>query len=59
MTNIVTDKIYAFLSNDALKDPWIFAFFVIGVMALEGVLLGVLAECLFRILGIEIKKMEH
>ncbi len=59
MTNIVTDKIYTFLSHDALKDPWIFAFLVIGVMVLEGVLLGVLAECLFKILGIEIKKIKH
>jgi hypothetical protein len=59
VTNIVTDKIYAFLSDDALKDPWIFALLVIGVMALEGVLLGVLAEFLFKILGIEIKKIKH
>ena len=55
----MTDKIYTILSHDALKDPWIFAFFVIGIMVFEGVLLGILAECLFKIMGIEVKKIEH
>ncbi len=55
----MTNEIYTLLSHDALKDPWVFAFLVIGVMVFEGVLLGILAECLFKILGIETEKMGH
>ncbi len=40
-------------------DPYTFAVWVLVIMAIEGIILGFLAEKIFMLLGIEIEESSH
>ncbi len=60
---ILKEKMIAGYINNIHKmaegDPYTFAVWVLVIMAIEGIILGFLAEKIFMLLGIEIEEISH
>ncbi len=53
------ELIYAFLLEAYEKNPVLYGAAVLAVMAAEGIILALLAEVAFRLLGIKVEKIGH
>jgi hypothetical protein len=53
------DRLIALIMEWDAHHPWLFAATVIVVMVLEGLFFGILADFVFKILGIRVKKLDR
>jgi hypothetical protein len=53
------DRLIALILEWDAHSPWLFATAVIVVMVLEGLFFGILADFVFKVLGIRVKKLNH
>ncbi len=53
------DGMIAIIMDWQANSPFLFAVTVIVVMALEGLILGILADFLFKLLGIRVRKVNR